>query len=140
MKKVKILGAGSIGNHLAQASRRMGWQVDLCDLDPDALERTKNDIYPGRYGEWDDSINLFLCGQAPEKDYDLHIVGTPPDSHMKLAYAAIMEGAKAVLVEKPLCTPDLKGAQDLIDLASERECLLFVGYDHAVSKLSLIHI
>ena len=25
--KVKIIGAGSIGNHLAQASRRMGWNV-----------------------------------------------------------------------------------------------------------------
>ena len=39
--KVKIYGAGSIGNHLAQASRRMGWDVDMCDTDPKALERTK---------------------------------------------------------------------------------------------------
>ncbi len=33
MYKVKILGAGSIGNHLAHAARRLGWRVTLCDLD-----------------------------------------------------------------------------------------------------------
>jgi phosphoglycerate dehydrogenase-like enzyme len=31
MYNVKILGAGSIGNHLANASRRLGWNVTLCD-------------------------------------------------------------------------------------------------------------
>jgi hypothetical protein len=43
--KVKIHGPVSIGNHLSQASRRLDWSVDLCDLDPKALERTKNQIY-----------------------------------------------------------------------------------------------
>ena len=41
MYKVKVLGAGSIGNHLANASRRRGWQVAICDLDPAALARTR---------------------------------------------------------------------------------------------------
>ena len=45
LRKVKVYGAGSIGNHLAQASRRMGWSVDICDIDNDALDRTKNEIY-----------------------------------------------------------------------------------------------
>ncbi len=31
--KVKIFGAGSIGNHLANAARVLGWSVDLCDVD-----------------------------------------------------------------------------------------------------------
>ena len=44
--KVKIYGAGSIGNHLANASRQMGWSVDICDVDRSALKRTKNEIYP----------------------------------------------------------------------------------------------
>ena len=46
MYKVKICGAGSIGNHLANASRALGWSVDIVDVDPGALERTKNEIYP----------------------------------------------------------------------------------------------
>jgi len=134
MKKIKIYGAGSIGNHLSHASRQMGWEVDLCDLDPDALIRTKNDIYPSRYGKWDEAIGLYLSNKAPNKKYDLHVIGTPPDSHMILARSAVAEGAKAVLVEKPLCTPDLEGAHELFEEASAAGCSVFVGYDHVVSK------
>jgi predicted dehydrogenase len=137
MKKVKIHGAGSIGNHLAQASRRMGWDVDICDIDSQALFRTKNQIYPSRYGEWDENINLYKSSDAPIGGYDLIIIGTPPDSHMELAISAVREGAKAVLVEKPLCTPSLEGAQELYDEAKKSGCLVFVGYDHAISKSAL---
>jgi hypothetical protein len=35
--KVKVLGAGSIGNHLSNAARRLGWSVDMVDSDPAAL-------------------------------------------------------------------------------------------------------
>jgi len=138
MKKVKIHGAGSIGNHLAQASRRMGWSVDLCDIDREALNRTKKDIYPSRYGEWDEQIRLFHSDDIPVGGYDLVVIGTPPDSHMELARLAVKEGARAVLVEKPLCSPDLTGAQELLDEASAANCTVFVGYDHAISKSALI--
>jgi len=57
--KVKIYGAGSIGNHLAQASRRMGWEVAVVDPAAVALERMRKDIYPARYGAWDGSIELY---------------------------------------------------------------------------------
>jgi predicted dehydrogenase len=137
MNKVKIYGAGSIGNHLAQASIRMGWNVDMCDIDPEALLRTKNDIYPSRYGEWDNSIGLYDYNNVPVGGYDLVIIGTPPDSHMSLALTAVKEGAKAVLVEKPLCTPDLVGAQELFDEAKKKNCIIFIGYDHAISKSAM---
>ena len=139
MFKTKIYGAGSIGNHLAQASRRMGWSVDICDIDAQALKRTKNDIYPSRYGEWDSEIGLYNCNDVPVGGYDLVIIGTPPDSHMSLARLAVKEGAKMVLVEKPLCTPDLAGAQELFDEAKDADCTIFIGYDHAISK-SVVHM
>lgn len=132
--KVKIYGAGSIGNHLAQASRRMGWSVDICDIDRDALVRTKNDIYPTRYGEWDEEIGLYHTSEIPVSGYDMIIVGTPPDSHMQLALSAVKEKAKIVLVEKPLSAPNLSGAQELFDEANKSGCNVFVGYDHAISK------
>ena len=46
MYNVKIYGAGSIGNHLANASRTLGWSVDIVDVDGNALNRTKKEIYP----------------------------------------------------------------------------------------------
>lgn len=135
--KVKIYGAGSIGNHLAQASRRMGWDVDICDIDHNALIRTKNDIYPARYGKWDTQIGLYDFDKAPKGIYDFIIIGTPPDSHIELARAAVREGAKIVLVEKPLCSPDLQGAQELFDEAKAASCMVFTGYDHAISQSAM---
>ena len=97
MYNVKIFGAGSIGNHLANASRRLGWNVTMCDNDPAALRRTKEEIYPARYGQWDDAIQLFSTEDVPRGGFDLIFIGTPPDSHMDLAIAAIGEKPKAVL-------------------------------------------
>jgi predicted dehydrogenase len=134
MFKVKVLGAGSIGNHLAHASRRLGWQVAICDIDSAALERTRNEVFPGRYGAWDESIELYHPRDAPKSVYDLIVVGTPPDSHVELAIEAIAEGPRAVLVEKPVCGPDLHRAQELLALARDRDVTVFVGYDHVVGK------
>jgi predicted dehydrogenase len=138
MKRVKVFGAGSIGNHLANASRRKGWSADICDMDPAALERTREMIYPGRYGKWDSSIGLYTNDKAPIGDYDLIVIGTPPDSHMQLARQAVKEKPKAILVEKPVCTPDLAGAQALYEEAAAANVKLFVGYDHAVSKSAML--
>ena len=40
----------------------------MCIVDPDAaaLERTKNEIYPKRYGEWDSEIKLYNLGEEPK--------------------------------------------------------------------------
>jgi predicted dehydrogenase len=134
MTRVKVIGAGSIGNHLSNASRRLGWEVDICDIDPAALERTRNDIYPARYGEWDPAIRLYHSDEAPRGGYDYIFVGTPPDSHMDLALAALEDSPRAILVEKPLCTPSLDGAAKFHALAREGGVAAFCGYDHAVSQ------
>ncbi|MBI4369921.1 MAG: Gfo/Idh/MocA family oxidoreductase [Elusimicrobia bacterium] len=132
--KVKIIGAGSIGNHLAQAARRMGWSVAIVDADPKALDRTKNDIYPKRYGSWDDAIKLFKSGAEPAGGFDLIMIGTPPDTHMKIALRAIEENPRLLHIEKPLCTPDLAGIEDFEKLLKRHPgTIVTVGYDHSIS-------
>ena len=132
--RVKVIGAGSIGNHLSHAARSLGWSVDLVDSDPAALTRTQTQIYPTRYGGWDEAIRLFHSDKAPKGGYDLVFIGTPPDSHMRLALEALEEKPKAVLVEKPVCTPGLEHAELLVQKARECGCQLFVGYDHVVGN------
>lgn len=132
--KVKIYGAGSIGNHLANASRRLGWAVDVVDIDPVALKRMSNEIYPARYGNWDESISTYLSGFEPKGGYDIILIGSPPDSHIKLAAAAVEEKPRAVLVEKPVCGLDMDYADALLSKAKDLSVKLFVGYDHAVSE------
>ena len=134
MKRVKVYGAGSIGNHLANASRRIGWAVDICDVDAEALRRTREQIYPARYGRWDENISLYANDKCPTGGYDLIVIGTPPDSHMAVARQAVKERPAAILVEKPLCKPDLQGAQELLHEAGAAGVHVFTGYDHVVGK------
>ena len=132
--KIKIIGAGSIGNHLGHAARSLEWDVTIVDIDPLALKRTRESIYPSRYGEWDKNIILKTSVEEPLGNFDLICIGTPPDSHIKLALKALEERPRAVLIEKPLTSPDLKGCQELFDMSKQLSIPVFVGYDHAVSK------
>lgn len=134
--KIKVLGAGSIGNHLSHAARSLGWSVDLCDIDPAALQRTKTQIYPTRYGKWDEGIRTFENAQAPKGGYDLIFIGTPPHVHISLALEALDEKPRALLIEKPVCGPDLEGAKLLMDRAQREGVAAFVGYDHVIGKAS----
>lgn len=135
MTRVKIIGAGSIGNHLAHAARSQGWDVDIYDRDPEALNRTQNMIYPSRYGVWDDAISLYSTEQPPSgSPYDAVFIGTPPDTHMDLAIAEIGSGANLVHVEKPVCTPDLRRADELVKSAQDNEINITVGYDLLLGK------
>ena len=136
--KVKILGAGSIGNHLAHASRQLGWSVDICDVDPAALDRTRNMIFPSRYGKWDEKIRLFEKKDAPKGEYDLIFIGTPPDVHLTLAIEALDEKPRAILIEKPVCGPNLELADEFYNSSEKLGIAAFVGYDHVVGKASRI--
>jgi predicted dehydrogenase len=130
--KVKIYGAGSIGNHYAYACRKKNWDVTIFDKDVKALERTKKKIYVSRYGRWDSKIKLL------DKDnnnyYDIIIIGTPPDSHLSIALNAIKFKPKVIHIEKPFCTPDLKGLKQLINKSRQSKTKIVVGYNHLHTK------
>ena len=138
IQNVKVIGAGSIGNHLANASRRMGWNVTLCDIDAEALRRTREEIYPARYGAWDAAITLCHPDEAPKQGFDLIAIGTPPHVHMDLALEAVAEKPAAILVEKPLCGPGLDRAEELRAAAAAAGVRAFTGYDHVVGEAAEI--
>jgi predicted dehydrogenase len=132
--RVKIYGAGSIGNHLTQASRRMGWQVTVVERDQKALDRMKNDIYPTRYGAWDPAIEQYIVGTEPKGAYDIMMIGTPPNVRVQVAMEALKEKPKLMLLEKPLCGPEAKGLKQLIAQAKKQKTILVMGYDHGVAE------
>ena len=138
MYRAKIYGAGSVGNHLAHAARRLGWQVSVCDVDDAALRRMKEQIYPDRYGRWDDDIELCTNEAAPRGNFDVIMIGTPPDSHLPLALEVLEEDPGALLIEKPLCSPTLDGAQALFEAAQESPTQVYVGYNHLVGQAAAV--
>lgn len=134
MIRCKIIGAGSIGNHLAHASRVMGWEVVVCDSSKESLRRMREEIYPSRYQAWDKNIKLYSVEEVPKGGFDLILIGTPPDTHLSLAIEAVNELPKAVLIEKPLCEPSMTGLDDLVINAQSKKVKIFTGYNHAVGR------
>lgn len=138
--KVLIVGAGSIGNHLAHAARTMDWDVVVCDADPKALARMSSETYPTRYGEWDDNIDLALseAGGLPQSDCDIIMIGTPPDSHLALARQALVLNPRILHIEKPLGTPLDDFEKFGEESAKHPHTMVTVGYDHSIA-LSVQH-
>ena len=130
---VKIYGAGSIGNHYAKACRNKRWNVTIFDKDPKALIRTRNFIYPNRYKKWDKKIRLI--SKDENLFYDLIIIGTPPDSHLNIANKILDKNLCKVLhIEKPLCTPDLKGIGNFLRGVEKSRIKVICGYNHIFAK------
>jgi predicted dehydrogenase len=137
---VKVIGAGSIGNHLANACVTQGLHVTIVDNDKEALNRTKNIIYPERYGKWNEDIVLAQPDMLNGMQFDIIIIGTPPASHLSLAIEEIRNNPKAILIEKPLCgiTDEEQIQLDTFKkLLKESDTKVFVGYNHTITDCTL---
>jgi len=138
MQKVTIVGAGSIGNHLANACRSHNWAVTLVDSDPAALERTKSSIYPGRYGAWDEQIRLGPPTDNNFADADAVFIGTPPDTHLPIALRILKNASpRLLLIEKPLCGPGLELCDEFFRKVQQGSTKVVVGYNHSVARCTL---
>lgn len=137
--KLLIYGAGSIGNHLANAARQRNFDVTITDLSESALNRTQYEIYPQRYGCWDDSIRLIQVDEVANERFDGVIIGTPPDTHMKLAINAIRKHKpRVMMIEKPLCTPTMAGLLDLMRESENYNTKVLVGYNHTLTEHTVL--
>ena len=67
MNEYKSLGAGSIGNHISHAAVNLNWNVDVFDIDESALKRMKDEIYPNRYGAWNQKIKILNKNELAKK-------------------------------------------------------------------------
>jgi predicted dehydrogenase len=133
VRKVKIVGAGSIGTHHAHAARQLGWDVTVVDVEPGPLERMRTQLFPSRYGSWDESIRLNVSSSAPRGGFDVIIIGTPPDTHLPLAADALAERPVALLIEKPLAPP-FSRMDEFLQQTKSSDSRIFVGYDHVVGE------
>lgn len=121
MSNVAIIGIGDWGRNLVRNFYEIE-KVNLkvcCDLDMNALEKIR-EKYPSvrittDYGE-----------VIEDKEVDAVVIATPTQTHFDLAREAL-EAEKHALVEKPL-TLSHRQAQELVDLAKEKEKKLMVGH------------
>ena len=128
--RVKVIGAGSIGNHLAHGCRTLGMDVTIVDLSSDALHRTRDVIYPTRYGAWDEKIRLATPTEVEGENFDVVIVGTPPATHLAIATSEMKANPpKLMLIEKPLSHPDAAAVGKFGETAGNSATRVLVGYN-----------
>lgn len=133
--KILIYGAGSIGNHYANGFIQRGHEISVTDISNLALERMKNDIYPNRYGRWNDSINLIDEEEAKKLQFDLIFIGTPPKSHLQICMNAIdNHNPKIIHIEKPISIPDMQNVNEIKKKATKNNVILLNGYNHNLTK------
>ena len=128
--RVKVIGAGSIGNHLGHGCRSLGMDVTICDIDRSALGRARDVIYPDRYGAWDDRIVLATPNELSGEAFDIVIVGTPPATHLKVATSELEKSRPGViLIEKPLAHPSSGDIEEFIAASKRSSTRVLVGYN-----------
>jgi hypothetical protein len=135
MKKVLIFGAGSIGNHMANACIKQGLDVFVTDKNKNALLLMKKEIFPNRYGAWNNSIKQinFTDVFKLKFDFDLIILGTPPETHYKLYYDCLKKiKFKRILIEKPISHHNEKYILKFEKFLKNK--IAFCGYNHSISK------
>jgi len=138
--RVGIVGAGSIGNHLAYSARKLNWEVTVFDRDTEALSRFKEDIFPSRYGRFDSEIvlkNSEDLSHANLGSFEMILIGTPPDTHLDVLRIAVKLKPRAIFIEKPFCPPtesQIFESKHLIEQNSSID--FFCGYNHRLSLVT----
>ena len=118
--KFGLVGAGQIGRVREKAIRR----VAGCELTAIA------DTDEARARSLAASSQAAFCATyeelVPREDLDAVIISTPPDSHEKIAIAAL-EAGKHVLCEKPLA-PNVAACRRMVAAARRAGCALATGF------------
>jgi predicted dehydrogenase len=135
----KIIGAGSIGNHLSHATRELGWKVFVTDSDSKALDRMRFEIYPKRYGTWDPEIKLLYPDSSTkisqQQIFDVILICTPPNTHLDIAISEVsINPPKILFIEKPLTNySNFEKINILNNVSQKSNTRILVGYNHRLT-------
>lgn len=129
-KLVALVGVGSWGRNICRNLWEMGVLHSVCDAREEICQELQR-RYPSL--RWVGSFEELL----DDPEVRALVLATPASTHYELAKKALLAG-KDVFVEKPLSL-SLQDAQELVNLAREKEKILMVGhilhYHPAVAKL-----
>ena len=121
--KIGVIGCGYWGNHILRNFNNSElWELKYaCDLEDSQLNKVKN-LYPDtiRTKEYQDILN--------DPEINAISIATPVHTHYEIAKASLLAG-KHTWVEKPL-TSSSKDAQELIDIAKEKNLILNVDHTY----------
>ena len=119
LPKVAVIGCGNWGKNLVRNFAHQGALAAVCDADPKKLEHVRREHK---------NVKTFSTFEEvlEQPEVQAIVIATPSDTHFHLAKQSL-KANKHVYVEKPLAR-DVKHAEELDALATERNLVLMVGH------------
>lgn len=121
MSKIQIglIGGGYWGKNLIRDFNKLGVLNTICDINEEAL-KNYSEQYPDvkLTKDWNEILE--------NKEINAVCIALPAEMHYKYAKQALLKD-KDVYVEKPI-TLDVKEAEELINIANEKNKILMVGH------------
>ena len=117
--KVAVIGAGYWGKNLV----RNFYELGVLSLIVDPCKKIQEQMSTGYVGV---KVSDSYAEALHDKDIRGIAIATPAETHGALVREALL-AEKDVYVEKPLCLSESEG-RELIQLASEKKCILMVGH------------
>ncbi len=136
--KVKIIGSGSAGNHIANAFSKLPVNIVQTDLDLPSLNRSKFKIYIKRYKKWPRNISQQVEKLRDNQFYDAIIISTPPASHLNLLKKHL-KYSNLFIIEKPICEPNKVSIKKFKEIIKKNKKKVFLcGYNHRLFPSTLL--
>jgi UDP-2-acetamido-3-amino-2,3-dideoxy-glucuronate N-acetyltransferase len=119
LPKVAVIGCGNWGKNLVRNFAHLGALGVVCDADIRRLDKVRAEHRDVR-------VTQHFANVLEDPEIQAVVIATPSDSHFLLARESLLAG-KHVYVEKPLAR-DVRHAEELDELATERNLILMVGH------------
>ncbi len=119
LPRVAVIGCGNWGKNLVRNFAHLGALSTVCDSEQKRLDYVAKE-HKGI------AVTSDYASVLADPEVSAIVIATPSDTHFMLAERALMAG-KHVYVEKPLAR-DVKHAEKLDELATERNLVLMVGH------------
>jgi predicted dehydrogenase len=123
LKKLLIIGCGSIGQRHARNAKKLGVEnILLFDIDLKRVEQFANEINTDRF------YNSFEDIFSENSDIDAAMICTPSSLHLENSTYLANKGIN-LFIEKPLAT-DLKGVEELVETVKTKKLTAMIGQSY----------
>ena len=121
MKKILIVGIGSIGRRHIENFSNFFDIIDIADIQEDRVLKAKKDFkINNTFLDYKIAIN--------SNKYDAIAITTPPHLHLEIATQAVHKNIN-LFIEKPLGISCL-GWSDILDICDQKKLISYIAYCH----------
>ena len=121
MKKILIVGLGSIGRRHAGQFIKFFDKIDIVDINPERILQAKKEYKINQsFNDFEDALE--------NNSYDAVAITTPPHFHLPIAKLAASKKTN-IFIEKPLGM-NTHGWEEVIDLSEKNDLVIYIAFCH----------